>query len=98
MLSKQKAPPLSKNSTKAGKQESQDCPNPMCQHQFLTSCPLKIHFAKTTACTDALLVMADNKIASIDVVHGKDPIEVDEQSSYGCQLDIEDSNVNKPSL
>jgi hypothetical protein len=96
MLSKRKAPPLPNDSTKARSQESHDCPNLWCEHQFLTSYHLKIYLAKTTACTDALLARFDNKGLSLDVAPCQDLVEVDEQSCNGFQPDSEGDEENKP--
>jgi hypothetical protein len=81
MSSKCKAPSSSNNAPKGGKQEPHDCPNPLCNCQFVGSCHLKIHLSKTKAYTDALFGIANNNEGILDVLPdnneqgGNEPID-----------------------
>jgi hypothetical protein len=67
MLSQCKASSSSTNAPVEGHEEEHKCPNQLCQCQFVGIWHLKIHLAKTKACTDALFWMVNNHDGSLDV-------------------------------
>ena len=96
MASKQKAPPLSDNSTKVGWQEPHACPYLSCSLQFLTSRHLKIHLSKSTTCSEALLLLVHNNKKSLVVAPQPNIAEEDDDLGTGFPLDNDDDEDNKP--
>jgi hypothetical protein len=67
MSSKRKAPASYSNGHRTNQQNAHTCPNPLCQRTFAQDRNLRIHLAKTNACTDALFRKGKTVVGSLDV-------------------------------
>ncbi len=66
MSTKRKSPSSCTNGPSTGQQNAHTCPNPLCQQTFAQDRNLKIHLAKTKACTDALFRKGKTVVGSLD--------------------------------